>query len=123
MTAVMSWILGLQGRCTIKSVAKFQTSMFTGVTPDLVCRGFRPLQLAQYPLELELESELESSVSYCIQYVCILGTVSINILTRTVNIHIQDNEYYACSVHVVFLLQAASVIALCCSEHICDQVA
>ena len=49
----------------------------------------------------------------------------------------QDYEYYACSVHllyiqlltklaarhVVFLLQAASVIALCRSEHICDQVA
>ena len=38
MTTVMSWILELQGRCTIKSVAKFQASMFAGVAPDLVCR-------------------------------------------------------------------------------------
>jgi len=35
---------------TIKSMAKFLASMFTGVAPDLVCRGF-PLQPAQYPLE------------------------------------------------------------------------
>jgi len=38
VTAVM--ILGLQGRCTIKSMAKFLASMFTGVAPDLVCCGF-----------------------------------------------------------------------------------
>ena len=72
MTAVMSWILGLQGRCTIKSMAKFQASMFAGVTPDLVCRGF-PLQPAQYPLEPELaniESELESSISLLLHAVC-----------------------------------------------------
>ena len=62
MTVVMSWILRLQGRCTIKSVAKFLASMFAGVAPDLVCHGF-PLQPAQYPLEPELESELESSIS------------------------------------------------------------
>ena len=69
MTAVMSWILGLQGRCTIKSMAKFQASMFAGVTPDLVCHGF-PLQPAQYPLESELESELDSSISSLLHTVC-----------------------------------------------------
>jgi len=35
---------------TIKSIAKFLASMFTGVAPYLECRGF-PLQPAQYPLE------------------------------------------------------------------------
>ena len=44
-------------------------------------------------------------------------------------IHNQDYEYCACSVYllciqlVVFLLQAASVIVLCRSEHICNKVA
>jgi len=69
ITAVMSWILGLQGRCTIKGVAKFQASMFAGVTPDLVCRGFA-LQPAQYHLEPELESELESSIILLLHTVC-----------------------------------------------------
>jgi len=61
ITAVMSWILGLHGRCTISSMAKFQASMFAGVTPDLVCCGF--------PYD-PLEPELESSISLLLHTVC-----------------------------------------------------
>jgi len=43
--------------------------MFAGVTPDLVCRGFA-LQPAQYHLEPELESELESSIILLLHTVC-----------------------------------------------------
>ena len=49
--------------------------MFAGVTPDLVCRSWIPITAAaQYPLEPELESELESSISLLLHTVCIYAS-------------------------------------------------
>jgi len=50
------------------------------------------------------------------EYIIGMNTMHIQCTSNTFGL--QQN-----SIHVVFLLQAASVIALCCSEHICDQVA